>query len=132
MAHEVDAPVIEVAAVHIEQGGMLLTVVELDPALFIGQGINRVEPLECLKHLFGRSKEIGSIVLLLEVKFFVTLLVLLLLGIKEREPYLVISTVSRVFQQVGHELLGRRKVIALLNKLPGLGDILLLGISRQA
>ena len=110
---------------------MLLTEFDIHLSLFIRNHLYRIKLLRNLKELPGEIEELGSIILLLEIEFFVTLLVLLTYGIEVEAPYFLVVLIGRISQKFLHARLRLRQVLARLHLILRQLYFLLLGKARR-
>ena len=68
----------EIATVAVEQGGVLLAILQVYTPFLVGSHVERVEPLEYGKHAAVQVKEGGRVLFLLQVESHVGLVVLCL------------------------------------------------------
>ena len=109
---------------------MLLTDLRFHLSLFIRIHIYIIKLLRNLKELSGEIEELGSIILLLEIEFFVTLLVLLTYGIEVEVPDFLVVLIGRISQKFLHACLRLRQVLARLHLILRQLYFLLLGKAR--
>ena len=110
---------------------MLLTEFDFHLSLFVRNHLYRIKLLRNLKELSGEIEELGSIILLLEIEFFVTLLVLLTYGIEVEVPYFLVVLIGRISQKFLHACLRLRQVLARLHLILRQLNFLLLGKARR-
>ena len=110
---------------------MLLTEFDFHLSLFIRNHLYRIKLLRNLEELSGEIEELGSIILLLEIELFVTLLVLLTYGIEVEIPDFLVVLIGRISQKFLHACLRLRQVLARLHLILRQLYFLLLGKARR-
>ena len=109
---------------------MLLSEFDFHLSLFIRNHLYRIKLLRNLEELSGEVEELGSIIFLLEIKLFVTLLVLLAHSIEVKVPDLLVVQIGRISKQFLHALLRLRQVLARFYLILRQLNLLLLGKAR--
>ena len=110
---------------------MLLTEFNFHLSLFIRNHLYRIKLLRNLEELSGEVEELGSIILLLEIEFFVTLFVLLAYGIEIESPDFLVFLIGRISQKLLHARLRLRQVLTRLHLILSQLYFLLLGKARR-
>ena len=110
---------------------MLLTEFDFYLSLFIRNHLYRIKLLRNLEELTGEIEELGSIILLLEIELFVTLLVLLAHSIEVKAPDFLVFLIGRISQKLLHARLRLRQVLTRLHLILRQLYFLLLGKARR-
>ena len=110
----VGATIIDIRAITIHFGCVILTIFGVRNTFLIGLGIDRIQSLGYSKHALGQIKKGGCINLFLDIHLLVYSQILLLNRLQPDIVDTQVLLVGRILQQVGHQLLGLIKILSTL------------------
>ena len=118
--------VIEVRPDSVQIFRVRLTEIKLTFSFLIRNHLYGIKSLGYNEELSGCIEELGCIIRLFEIEFFITLLILLLHSIEENAPNLPVFPIGRIRQEFAHTGFCLCQILASLYQIFGCNNLLLL------